>query len=91
MFEFRNTIGYVMWSIRGKVVERQCILYDEHGEELDKLDIHDAEFILKIVEFSRNVYVALKDVGPVERSIYLENLPSLLELGKCYTSVLTIP
>ena len=90
MFEFRNNVGYVMWSIHGKVVERQCILYNDDGGELDSLDIRDAEFIAKIVTFSHDVHKALENVGPVERSIYLETLPSLLELGKCYTEALTI-
>ena len=79
-----------MWSIHGKVVERQCILYDTDGDVLDSLDIQDKDFIAKIVTFSHDVHKALENVGPVERSIYLENLPSLLELGKCYTDTLTI-
>ena len=89
MFELKTKEGYVMWSIHDAIVERQCIVYNDNGTELDMLDVDDDTFIKRIVSFSILVAHGLQTVGEVERSIYLNHLPSLLQLAKCYTNVLS--
>lgn len=90
MFELKNDQGYVMWSIHGNRVERQCILYNADGSQLDSLDMDDTAFIAHLVQFNRFVSEGLRSAGPVEREIYLKNLPSLLQAAQYYTNVFSM-
>ena len=72
MLEIYNENGYVMWNIRPDGIERQCILY-RNGKEIDP-SLEDVADIL--IPFRACVMKNL----PENRSIYLQNLPILLQI-----------